>query len=197
MRTIIFNNVFNETSSVLSGIKKQMRSRACCGDYEISFCTDKGDGLLTVFHNGFDIAKANYKVGEALAIGVLKRTIDVDSSDYVGDRQRVIAPPLVRYDTEMLHRSIQITRVSIERLKDISDDECFKDGIYRIGEKYGYEFCNSVEGNLVFQEVVFESPREAFASKINEEIGLDAWRSNSYMFVYDFKLIKDGTNEKR
>lgn len=88
-------------------------------------------------------------------------------------------------------------KVSIERLKDISDDECFKDGVFRIGEKYGYEFCNSIECNLVFQEVVFESPREAFASKINEETGLNAWRSNPYMFVYDFKLIKDGTNEKR
>ena len=83
--------------------------------------------------------------------------------------------------------------------KDLNDiiHECFKDGVFRIGEKYGYEFCNSIEGNLVFQEVVFESPREAFASKINEETGLNAWRSNPYMFVYDFKLIKDGTNEKR
>lgn len=198
MRTIIFNNVFNDTSSVLNGTKTQMRCRACCGDYEISFCTDKGDGLLTVFHNGFDIAKANYKVGEVLQIGILQRLKEIEvDSDYVGDSKMIIMEPLERYCKKTLPFSIQITRVSIERLKDISDDECFKDGIYRIGEKYGYEFCNSVEGNLVFQEVVFESPREAFASKINEEIGLDAWRSNSYMFVYDFKLIKDGTNEKR
>lgn len=197
MRTIIFNNIFNETNNVLSGIKTQKRNHACSGDMEISFCTDEKDGLLTVFSEDFEVAKAHYKAGEVLAIGVLKRTMDVDSSDYVGDHQRIIAPPLVRYDTVMLHRSIQITRVSIERLKDISDDECFKDGVFRIGEKYGYEFCNSIEGNLVFQEVVFESPREAFASKINEETGLNAWRSNPYMFVYDFKLIKYGTNEKR
>ena len=198
MRTIIFNNVFNDTSSVLNGTKTQMRSRACCGDYEISFCTDKYDGLLTVFHNGFDIAKANYKVGEVLQIGILQRLKEIEvDSDYVGDSKMIIMDPPERYCKKTLPFSIQITRVTIERLKDISDDECFKDGVFRIGEKYGYEFCNSIEGNLVFQEVVFESPREAFASKINEEIGLDAWRSNSYMFVYDFKLIKDGTNEKR
>ncbi len=197
MRTIIFNNVFNETNNVLSGIKTQMRDHACSGDMEISFCTDEKDGLLTVFSEDFEVAKAHYKAGEVLDIGVLKRTIDVDSSDYVGDRQRIIAPPLVRYNTEMLHRSIQITRVSIERLKDISDEECFKDGVYRIGEKYGYEFCNSINGNFAFSTFVFNSPRDAFSSKICKEKGAYAWDSNPYMFVYDFKLIKDGTNEKR
>lgn len=198
MRTIIFNNVFNETSSVLNGTKTQMRCRACCGDGEISFCTDKGDGLLTVSHNGFDIAKANYKVGEVLQIGILQRLKEIEVySDHVGDSKMIIMEPPERYCKKTIPFSIQITRVSIERLKDISDEECFKDGVFRIGEKYGYEFCNSIEGNLVFQEVVFESPREAFASKINEETGLNAWRSNPYMFVYDFKLIKYGTNEKR
>ena len=179
MRTIIFNNVFNETSSVLNGTKTQMRCRACCGDDEI-------------FHNGYDIAKANYKVGEVLQIGILQRLKETEVYlDHVGDRKMIIMEPPERYCKKTIPFSIQITRVSIERLKDISDDECFKDGVFRIGEKYGYEFCNSIECNLVFQEVVFESPREAFASKIN------AWRSNPYMFVYDFKLIKDGTNEKR
>lgn len=197
MRTIIFNNVFNETNYVLSGIKTQMRDHACSGDMEISFCTDEKDGLLTVFSEDFEVAKAHYKAGEVLDIGVLKRTIDVDSSDYVGDRQRIIAPPLVRYNTEMLHRSIQITRVRIERLKDISDEECFKEGVLRIGDNYGFEFFNSINGNFAFSTFVFNSPRDAFSSKICKEKGAYAWDSNPYMFVYDFKLIKDGTNEKR
>lgn len=189
MRTIIFNNVFNETNYVLSGIKTQMRDHACSGDMEISFCTDEKDGLLTVFSEDFEVAKAHYKAGEVLDIGVLKRTIDVDSSDYVGDRQRIIAPPLVRYNTEMLHRSIQITRVRIERLKDISDEECFKEGVLRIGDNYGFEFFNSINGNFAFSTFVFNSPRDAFSSKICKEKGAYAWDSNPYMFVYDFKLI--------
>lgn len=189
MRTIIFNNVFNETNNVLSGIKTQKRDHACSGDMEISFCTDEKDGLLTVFSEDFEVAKAHYKAGEVLAIGVLKRTMDVDSSDYVGDRQRIIAPPLVRYDTVMLHQSIQITRVSIERLKDISDEECFKEGVFPLGEKCGFEFCNSINGNSTFSTFVFNSPKEAFASKICKEKGAYAWDSNPYMFVYDFKLI--------
>lgn len=189
MRTIIFNNVFNETNYVLSGIKTQMRDHACSGDMEISFCTDEKDGLLTVFSEDFEVAKAHYKAGEVLDIGVLKRTIDVDSSDYVGDRQRIIAPPLVRNNTEMLHRSIQITRVRIERLKDISDEECFKEGVLRIGDNYGFEFFNSINGNFAFSTFVFNSPRDAFSSKICKEKGAYAWDSNPYMFVYDFKLI--------
>lgn len=189
MRTIIFNNVFNETNYVLSGIKTQMRDHACSGDMEISFCTDEKDGLLTVFSEDFEVAKAHYKAGEVLDIGVLKRTIDVDSSDYVGDRQRIIAPPLVRYNTEMLHRSIQITGVRIERLKDISDEECFKEGVLRIGDKYGFEFFNSINCNFAFSTFVFNSPRDAFSSKICKEKGAYAWDSNPYMFVYDFKLI--------
>lgn len=194
MRTIIFNNIFNETSSVLNGTKTQMRCRACCGDDEISFCTDKGDGLLTVFHNGFDIAKANYKVGEALAIGVLKRTIDVGSSDYVGDRQRIIAPPLVRYDTEMLHRSIQITRVSIERLQDISEEDCLKEGIWR-DDNVGLEGVTYWYHGLANSS--FRTAKEAYAALIDKISGKYTWESNPWVFVYDFKLIKDGTNEKR
>lgn len=186
MRTIIFNNVFNETSSVLSGTKTQMRCRACCGDDEISFCTDKDDGLLTVFHNGFDIAKANYKVGEALAIGVLKRTIDVDSSDYVGDRQRVIAPPLVRYDTEMLHRSIQITRVSIERLQEISEEDCLKEGIWR-DDNVGLEGVTYWYHGLANSS--FRTAKEAYAALIDKISGKYTWESNSWVFVYDFELI--------
>lgn len=49
MRTIIFNNVFNETSSVLNGTKTQMRCRACCGDNEISFALTKTMDCLPYF----------------------------------------------------------------------------------------------------------------------------------------------------
>lgn len=98
MRTIIFNNVFNETNYVLSGIKTQMRDHACSGDMEISFCTDEKDGLLTAFHNGFDIAKANYKVGEVLQIGILQRLKEIEVySAHVGDSKMIITEPPERY----------------------------------------------------------------------------------------------------
>lgn len=186
MRTIIFNNVFNDTSSVLNGIKTQMRDHACSGDMEISFCTDDKDGLLTVFSENIEVAKAHYKAGEALAIGVLKRTIDVDSSDYVGDRQRIIAPPLVRYDTEMLHRSIQITRVSIERLQDISEEDCLKEGIWR-DDNVGLEGVTYWYHGLANSS--FRTAKEAYAALIDKISGKYTWESNPWVFVYDFELI--------
>lgn len=187
MRTIIFNNIFNETSSVLNGTKTQMRCRACCGDDEISFCTDKGDGLLTVFHNGFDIAKANYKVGEVLQIGILQRLKETEVYlDHVGDSKMIIMEPPERYCKKTIPFSIQITRVSIERLQDISEEDCLKEGIWR-DDNVGLEGVTYWYHGLANSS--FRTAKEAYAALIDKISGKYTWESNPWVFVYDFELI--------
>lgn len=141
---------------------------------------------LPYFPKTLRLQKRITNAGEALAIGVLKRTIDVDSSDYVGDRQRIIAPPLVRYDTEMLHRSIQITRVSIERLQDISEEDCLKEGIWR-DDNVGLEGVTYWYHGLANSS--FRTAKEAYTALIDKISGKYTWESNPWVFVYDFELI--------
>lgn len=88
----------------------------------------------------------------------------------------------------MPHR-IRIINVRVERLQDISDEDCLAEGVYIHDEDpmnsqaYLYAFPNS--------PMVYYHSREAYASLIDKISGRGAWKSNPWVFVYDFELIKN------
>ena len=75
---------------------------------------------------------------------------------------------------------IEITAVRAERLQDISDEDCFREGIF--SEDYGGMQC-VVYGLLdgIFFSELGETPREAFAALIDKICGKGTWESNPYM----------------
>lgn len=88
---------------------------------------------------------------------------------------------------EMTHH-IRITDVKVERLQDISDEDCLREGInasnsHEIG--YGipwvYEFAKS--------KMVYLTPCEAFAALIDSISGKGTFNSNPYVFAYEFELV--------
>lgn len=79
---------------------------------------------------------------------------------------------------EMPHQ-IRITNVRIERLQDISDKDCVKEGIWE-AQQVNY---TSIDG-------IPYSPREAFAALIDKVSGKGTWSSNPFVFVYEFELVK-------
>jgi hypothetical protein len=87
----------------------------------------------------------------------------------------------------MPHR-IRITKVRMQRLQDISDEDCLKEGIYK-GQ------CGSADTH--FMDVYYYkgdiqpycTPREAFAALIDKVSGKGTWESNPYVFVYEFELV--------
>lgn len=88
----------------------------------------------------------------------------------------------------MLHR-IRITNVRIQKLQDISDKDCLKEGIFeslREGKDNQYEVIYFIPNDTRN----FENPREAFAYLIDKVRGKGTWESNPYVWVYDFELIK-------
>ena len=85
----------------------------------------------------------------------------------------------------MPHR-IRITGIKCERLQDISEEDCMKEGIlgdveYDKYEVYGL-FGNSDDG--------FDTPREAFASLIDKVSGRGTWKRNPWVVAYEFELVK-------
>ena len=87
----------------------------------------------------------------------------------------------------MIHR-IRITYVRVERLQDISDEDCLKEGVRKVVNENGIYIQYYVgKGDNACS---FENPREAFAYLINKVSGKDVWEENPYVFVYDFELIK-------
>lgn len=90
---------------------------------------------------------------------------------------------------ELMPHRIRITDVRVERLQDISDDDCLKEGIEKMVtgcEYYQYSFYDHFK-SLWHNHM---TPREAFARLIDKVSGKGTWGSNPYVFVYDFELIK-------
>ena len=82
---------------------------------------------------------------------------------------------------------IRITAVRAERLQDISEEDCLKEGIEEViwkgkilkSSKY---YFNGYES--------YDTPIEAYAELIDRINKEGIWERNPYVWVYDFKLVK-------
>lgn len=159
-------------------------------NYAFGWKNDKGD------FTGWNIPK--YKVGEVVAIAQSYETIFHSGNcpkDFFIDSSTIdkkycgvgfINKMLVKAD--LMPHHIRITNIFIERLQDISDKDCLKEGIYE--DSGDDEFPPSIfyefEGN---KDDGFDTPREAFAALIDKVSGKGTWLKNPYVFCYSFELI--------
>lgn len=74
---------------------------------------------------------------------------------------------------------IKVTAVHAERLQDISNEDCIKEGIVFDGSVYS----NGLD-NIKYLE-----PRAAYKALINSIDGKDTWDNNPWVWVYDYELI--------
>lgn len=85
---------------------------------------------------------------------------------------------------DLMPHHIRITDVRCERLQDISDEDCMREGIVPIGKHaplYEYTYYNDY--------LYYLTPREAFASLIDKVSGRGTWDKNPMVFVYEFELV--------
>lgn len=87
---------------------------------------------------------------------------------------------------ELMPHRIRITGIGVERLQDISDEDCLREGIRYIPEidRYYFERTDREEG------FYFTSPRAAFAELIDRVSGRGTWDRNPYVVAYEFKLLR-------
>lgn len=188
MKKIMFDNKFLLTQAVLDGRKTQTR-RVINGVYSIS-C----GGVTT---DVMDIHRPYYKVGEVIAVAQSYKDIFSAFSQHPNPQLNIgVKNPT---DTagwnnkmfvkgELMPHQIRITDVRVERLQDISDDDCLKEGVRKFVNENGIYIQYYVgQGNNACS---FENPCEAFAHLINKVSRKDVWNVNPYVFVYDFELVK-------
>lgn len=191
-KKIMFSDKYGLTEAVLDGRKTQTRRLVpakLLNEYGHNKFSDKSYELIS--HSPF-------KVGEAVSIAQsyndvyeeLKRTHGTSSPvtrdffhKYIqGGRMPVSNKMFVRADI-MLHR-IRITNIRVERLQDISEEDCIAEGVqmvyYGAGEPWRYK----VHG----ENKAFFTPRDAYAHLINKVSGKGTWDSNQWVYVYEFKL---------
>ena len=150
------------------------------------------DGKIYAVANGENIiVKLRYEVGEVVAVAQCYYNAFSSRCDipvYGADRTPGwLNKMFVRAD--LMPHQIRITGIRCERLQDISDEDCMKEGInasnsHEIG--YGipwvYEFAGS--------KMVYYTPREAFASLIDKVSGRGTWDRNPWVVAYEFELVK-------
>jgi hypothetical protein len=194
MKKILFNDKYGLTKAVLERRKTQTR-RLVPKDF-FTLAWDKREDTLVYeneegdFIDIRDSKYALYKVGEVVAIS--QRYNDIFEEQYGENFELLDLYMSAGWDnkmfvkaSKMLHH-IRIIDVRIERLQDISDEYCLKEGIkknLRCG-KYGFD------SNIGYiSQYPFPNPCEAFAVLIDKVSGKGTWDSNPYVFVYDFELI--------
>lgn len=99
----------------------------------------------------------------------------------------------------MPHR-IRITDIRVERLQDISREDCMREGIYddleggrTIGYPIGVPFYYTFVGALskkTKKQLYWTTAKEAFSVLIDVISGKGTWQRNPWVYVYEFELIK-------
>ena len=204
MKKIMFNDQYGLTEAVLDGRKTQTRRIAYKKPFKhirsCGFCTEgKDKGRLTINDGNEIVAKSTYKIGELVAIA--QRYIDLANNDEFYRLCGIHGMPLecIKYEkgcynkmfvkADLMPHCIRITNIRVERLQDISTDDCMKEGIFcshidGIDDAYSYDATNkSFE-----KKWWYRTPIEAY-KMLSCKLHLH-WDSNPLVFVYDFKLIK-------
>ena len=213
MRKIMFNDEFLLTKAVLEGRKTQTRRLLTLTLHKKA---DRGNALIEVspskvfFEDGkwkfvyddyvFLLPKENYpkyRVGEVVAVaqsyrdcgGINEEGVPMWEiiSQKVGSTNAGWNNKMFVVSSLMPHQ-IRITDVRVEKLQDISDEDCIKEGVRKVVNENGIYVQYYVgKGDNACS---FENPRDAFARLINKVSKKDVWEENPYVFVYDFELVK-------
>lgn len=189
MKKIMFNDKFDLTQAVLE-CRKTMTRRF------VNKVWVNDDGSI------YEHSESLYKIGEVVAVAQSYREIwNTQKRDFRlkigmeseanegfiftkflengGWNNKMFVKP------SLMPHQIKITDIKVERLQEISDEDCLKEGIRECIEvedcKRGYSF------NVGMWH---SSPREAFAELIDKVSGRGTWDSNPYVFAYSFELIK-------
>ena len=207
----MFDDKFLLTQAVLDGRKTQTRrvitypktfhGKDVCGYYVCRRATDRAITEVCMYdEDEISIDEGQilpkYKIGEVISIAQSYR--DCGGLNEAGvPRWDVISKTVgstnAGWDNKMFVRSelmphqIRITNVRVERLQEISDEDCLKEGV----ETFYYGNCKFPPDGYTFDKgkTHFNTPREAFAH-LFDKVGKGLWDSNPYVWVYDFELVK-------
>ena len=193
MKKIMFNDKFGLTKAVLEGRKTQTR-RIVLERYanmlqdreNMLISSNKTKEQINSALSELGIIISPYKVGEIVAIAQSYK--DCGAEAYYWKQTPGWTNKMFVKANLMPHR-IEIERLRVERLQDISEEDCLKEGIYEDGgddsfiPHYFYNYYNSNSDG-------FKTPQLAYAHLIDKINGKGTWNSNLFVLAYDYKLIK-------
>lgn len=182
----MFSDKFGLTKAVIEG-RKTMTRRAV---------PEKLIRAIEGGAPGFAVMESKYKVGEVVAVAQSYKDAKYPPS-YIIDEFH----PNIEYEAGWTNKMfvrgvlmphlIRITNVCVERLQDISDEDCIREGVRK---KSDFPHKKSLpfyfDGGKHSWDNSFSTPRQAFAALIDKVSGKGTFASNPWVFVYEFELVK-------
>lgn len=212
MKKIMFNDRYGLTAAVLQG-RKTMTRRICKeyatgqlilasdvesfrfypkeniveflmkdGTIKVSVPPYKNNEIVAMAQNYNDALDEYNKMGNKAGWGSLIGSVENCCAGY--SNKMFVKAELIPHQT-------QINNFNIERLQDISDEDCLKEGIIQSVDGVNmFTFDGWIKKG--YQQYSYTSPRKAFATLINRPgVGRKGlWEENPFVFAYSFKLIK-------
>lgn len=203
MKKIMFNDKYGLTQAVLEGRKTQTRRMFLKRGEETLLHGITPEYLISV--------RSRYLLGETIAIAQKYEDLIKNDEFYRLCGKNGMPLECIKYErgcnnkmfvrADIMPHHIRITKIRMERLQDISDEDCLKEGICRSDIKNtlwgvapirgegesGTTYEHSVLGYGPWH--LFPSVKRAYASLIDRISGKGTFESNPYVFVYDFELI--------
>ena len=193
MKKIMFNDRYGLMQAVLEGRKtmtrriikgnfKDIKAYHANGDWHFIADTKDGDSVEV---------KPAYEVGETIAIAQAYQTLlwpalpginwkaitdEVTHSKGWNNKMFVKA--------EYMPHRIRITGIKVERLQDIREEDCLREGIKKMEEGVPYRFDDNEKIHLS------ADLRMLFEDLIDRISGRGTWQRNPWVYAYTFELIK-------
>ena len=183
----MFNDRYGLTAAVLQG-RKTMTRRIVPTQY-VPMIEDglQGAALIEAQRHG-DAYRENEVLAVAQAYINTFHPLDWVNREIYEKSKGWTNKMFVRPD--LMPHQIQITDINIERLQDISDEDCLKEGVLRrrIRPFRTIKIMYQVPNTVIYKD----TPRESFATLINRPgVGRPGlWEENPFVFAYSFQLIK-------
>lgn len=218
----MFNDQYGLTKAVLEGKKTQTRRLALnTEDTQVFNLYPEDESIRKYVKDRY----SRYSIGETLAVAESYQMLwetepDANIITEASQVKAYIAKHYPGYTVEQINRcagwknkmfvkaefmphQIRITNIRLERLQDISDEDCLAEGIRRWEDEEEYKTSERVRNSV--DEMIaagydayaipghwacFTSPKDAYADLIDKVSGKGTWEKNPWVFVYDFKLAK-------
>lgn len=217
MKKIMFNDKFSLTQAVLEGRKTMTRRIIKCprtfrGEWVAGFNIHRSpsDKKIVGFPCMYDADEREFDMGEILpkyelgeVVAIAQSYMDVDRFHRKGKNAAYleyldsILPELKLHPgwvnkmfvkADLMPHHIKITGIKVERLQDISDEDCLKEGIiHAYTDNDGIKIYHTPHTKRGYLST--DVAQQSFAFLIDKVSGKGTWESNPFVFAYEFVLV--------
>lgn len=213
----MFNDKFSLTQAVLEGRKTMTRRIIKCprtfrGEWVAGFNIHRSpsDKKIVGFPCMYDADEREFDMGEILpkyelgeVVAIAQSYMDVDRFHRKGKNAAYleyldsILPELKLHPgwvnkmfvkADLMPHHIKITGIKVERLQDISDEDCLKEGIiHAYTDNDGIKIYHTPHTKRGYLST--DVAQQSFAFLIDKVSGKGTWESNPFVFAYEFVLV--------